>query len=79
MRTERPSQVVESLTVLSRRAVAPSNALADPSTHDFTGWPPIGSPASVVRPFPSKQALSSMPRLRRSHHGPYIDLLQSVC
>ena len=46
MRTERPSQVVESLTVMSRRAVAPSNASADPSSHDFTGWPPIDSLAS---------------------------------
>ena len=46
MRTERPSQVVDALTVLSGRALTPSNASADPSTHDFTGRPPIGSPAS---------------------------------
>ena len=46
MRTERPSQVVESLSVLFRRAFTPSNASADPSIHDFTGWPPIDSLAS---------------------------------
>ena len=29
-----------------------------------------------LQPFPSKQALSSAGRLRRSQHGPYIDLAQ---
>ena len=46
-RAERPSRSVDLLTVLSGRAVTPSNASADPTTHEFTGWPPVGSPSAV--------------------------------
>ena len=34
-RTEGPNRVVDLLTVLSGRAVMPSNASADPGTHDL--------------------------------------------
>ena len=72
-RTERPSQVVDLLTVLSGRALTPSNASADPGTHDFHRVLPTWWLVIDRQPFASKQALSSAGRFRRSHHGPYID------
>ena len=48
---ERPSRVVDLLTVLSGRALTPINSSADPISHEFTGWLPIGSSALTVNLF----------------------------
>ena len=72
-RADGPSRVVDLVTVLSGRALAPSNASADPGTHDFHRVLPTWWLVIDRQPFASKQALSSAGRLLRSHHGPYID------
>ena len=68
-RAERPSRLVDVLTVLKGRLFAADNVTLSPTTLEFYGWPPMCSPASALNLF----LLSRLCSLRTSSGGPTTD------
>ena len=70
---EGPNRVVDLLTVLSGRALTQSNASVDPGTHDFHRMLLTWCRSSTENLLLLSRLKAAAHRLRRSHHGPYID------
>ena len=68
-RAERPSRLVDVLTVLKGRLFAADNVTLSPTTFEFYGWPPMCSPASAF----NLLLLSRLCSLRSGSGGPAAD------
>ena len=75
-RAEGPSRVVDLLTVLFGRALTPSNASADPSTHELTGGsirsrahPGAAAPSEIGNPIESADDIEFIATLSSNHIG----------